>query len=95
MALIRMERTGPHHETPHRRRGSPRVIAGAVLLLLLFLAAGCDKRGDPGGGTVRERSMASPASTPTPSRPEPMPGSDAARTAPIAPGPAASDGARR
>ncbi len=78
-----------------RRRGAPRVLAAAVLLLLLFAAAGCDKPGDPGGGTTRERSMASPASTPTPSRPEPMPGTDAARTAPIAPGPAASGSTSR
>jgi hypothetical protein len=66
-----------------RRRRGPRALVAALVLLLLAAAAGCGKPGDQGGGTTRERSMASPAaSTPTPSRPEAMPGSDAARTAP-------------
>ncbi len=95
MALTGTERGGMRQAPPHRRRGAPRVVAAALMLLLLFAAAGCDKPGDQGGGTTRERSMASPASTPTPFRPEPMPGTEAARTAPTAPGPSASDGAPR
>ena len=59
------------------------------ILALLALVAGCDKPGDQAGGTARERSMASPKTTPTPSRPEPSPASYAAR-APAVSGPTAS-----
>ena len=94
MVAMAMNTEGSTRRVRRRRRHTrgPRALLAALFLLLLAAAAGCDKPGDRGGGTPRERSMASPpASTPTPSRPEPMPGSDAARTPPTAPasGPAA------
>jgi hypothetical protein len=69
---------------PSQRRLPGQRLLVVLLLMLLAAAAGC-KPGDPGGGTARDRSMASPASTPTPSRPEPQPGSNESRTTPTAP----------
>jgi hypothetical protein len=85
MTTVRTTDRARGHLPLRERRTGPRAVAAVVLLLLLAATAACDKPGDQGGGTTRERSMGSPASTPTPSRPEPMPGTDAARTPPTTP----------